>query len=122
MTRHLRVLNRFFRCCLRLRRLRRERCGSRPDVVERVDDSVDHFLDQHAVVALAGDADHRLGAGRPHDQPAVAVEALFRVGDRAADLAVLVRLAAVSVAELRSLIEEARRSQLPVEIKKRRGK
>ena len=44
---------------------------------ERIDDAVDHLLDQHLVVALAHHADHRLGAGRADDQPAVAVEALL---------------------------------------------
>src|SRR3954451_16903129 len=49
-----------------LRRSRVAQCG---------DDVVDHFLDQDAVVALAHDADHGLGAGRTHQQTAVAVEA-----------------------------------------------
>ena len=41
--------------------------GSRARVGQRVDDAVDDLLDQDAVVALAHDADHRLGAGGAHD-------------------------------------------------------
>ena len=51
--------------------------GVRPRVGQRVDDSVDDFLDQSLVVAFSHDADYRLGSGWPHDQPAVPVEALF---------------------------------------------
>src|SRR5262249_22458740 len=63
-------------------------------VVERVDDAVDDLLDQHLVVALAHDADHRLGARRAHDQPAMAVEPSLGVLDGVAHLGVLERLAA----------------------------
>ena len=31
-------------------------------MIERLDDAVDEFLDQHLVVALAHHPDHRLGA------------------------------------------------------------
>src|ERR1700757_2284788 len=61
---------------------------------QRGDDVVDDFLDQDAVVALAHHADHRLGAGRAHEQPAVAIEALLAVGNRRFDLGILERLAA----------------------------
>src|ERR1700752_5382240 len=61
---------------------------------QRVDDIVHHFLDQDAVVALAHHADHGLGAGGAHEQPAVAVEALLAVGDRRFDFGILERLAA----------------------------
>src|SRR5208282_695953 len=46
---------------------------------ERVDDAVDDFFDHRPVVAFAHDADDRLGARRPHHQPAVAIEAIFGV-------------------------------------------
>ena len=44
--------------------------GSGRDVGQRLDDAVDHLLDQHLVVALAHHADHRLGAGGADDQAA----------------------------------------------------
>src|SRR6478735_12594701 len=59
-----------------------------------VDDAVDHLLDKHLVVTLAHDADHRLSAGRPHDQPAMPVETGLRVLDGVAHLGALERLAA----------------------------
>ena len=51
-------------------------------VRQRVDDAVDDFLDQRLVVAFPHDADHRLRSRRPHHEPPVAVEALFRIFDR----------------------------------------
>jgi hypothetical protein len=39
-------------------------------VGQRFDDAVDRILDQGLVVALPHHPDHRLGAGRPHDQTA----------------------------------------------------
>ena len=52
------------------------RSSRRGDRVERVDDAVDDLLDQGLIVGFAGDADHRLGAGRTHDQPTMAIETL----------------------------------------------
>src|ERR1700694_4283846 len=63
-------------------------------LTERGDDAVDNFLDQDAVIALAHHADHRLGAGRTDQQPAVAVEPLFAGVDRRFDLGIVERLAA----------------------------
>src|SRR5262249_13144548 len=48
---------------------------------KRLNDAVDQFLHQELVVALAHDADDRLGAGRTDDEAAVAVEARFRLLD-----------------------------------------
>src|ERR1700730_7751105 len=69
-----------------------ERSGG--DVAQGIDDAVDDFLDQHAVLAFAHDADHRLGAGGANDETAVAVEAPFRLLDGGADLGGLQRLSA----------------------------
>src|SRR5262245_10663526 len=60
---------------------------------ERLDDAVDQFLHQELVVALAHDADDRLGAGRTNDEPAVTVEARFRLLDGRANGGVVERLA-----------------------------
>src|SRR5580704_3729617 len=63
-------------------------------LAERGDDVIDHFLDQDAVVALTHHANHRLGARRADQQPAVAVEPLFAGDDCRLDLGVVERLAA----------------------------
>src|ERR1043166_8356443 len=60
---------------------------------QRLDPAVDDFLDQQFVVALGHHANHRLGAGGPHYQPALAVEAFVRDGDRGLYAGVLQRLA-----------------------------
>src|SRR5690348_669450 len=65
------------------------------DLADRLGDAFDDLLDQQLVIAFAGDADHRLGPRWPHDQPAMAIEALFGRGDRGKHLGVLVRLAAL---------------------------
>src|SRR5262249_61870914 len=44
-------------------------------VGERIDDAVDDLLDQPLVLALAHDADHRLGAPRRRAQPTMTIEA-----------------------------------------------
>src|SRR6266566_6670405 len=75
--------------------------GSR--LSERRYDVVDHFLDQETVIALAHHADHGLGAGRAHQQTAMAVEALLAVDDRGFDLGVVERLAAAIAHVLQDL-------------------
>src|SRR5262245_24296030 len=67
--------------------------------VERVDDAVDHLLDQRQIFTLPGDANNRLGARRPHDQPAVAVKTLLAARNRRAHSRLLVGLA-VPVADI----------------------
>src|SRR6202043_3135639 len=62
-------------------------------LVERVDDTVDDLLDQGQIFALTGDTNNRLGAGRPHDQPAMAVEALGAACDRGTYASILIGLA-----------------------------
>src|SRR6516165_11004005 len=64
-------------------------------VGERIDDAVDDLLDQHLVLALAHDADHRLGAGWTDDQSSMRAEARLRELDRGAHLRVLQWLAAL---------------------------
>src|SRR5207247_1022513 len=80
------------------------RCRS-AHLAERIDDAVDDLLDQPAVVALAHDADDRLGSRGADDQTAVAVEALFAMLDGGADLGVLQRLAALVAHVLEDLRE-----------------
>src|SRR5260370_42355992 len=63
----------------------------RRNFAERIDDAVDHFLDQNGVIALARDPNDRLGAGWPHDQPTVTIESLLGIGDRRANAGMLVR-------------------------------
>src|SRR5882762_7810637 len=75
--------------------MRLARSGGR-GLAERGNDVIDHFLHQDAVVALAHHADHRLGAGRADQQPAMAVEPLFAGVDRRFDLGVVERLAAAA--------------------------
>src|SRR6266478_1701830 len=62
---------------------------------EHFDEAVNDLLDQHPVVALAHDADDRLGARGAHHEPALSVEALFRRGDRGANVCMLERLASL---------------------------
>src|SRR5258707_3791882 len=46
---------------------------------ECIYDLVNDLLDQHLVVTLPHDADHRLGARRAHNQPTMAIEAGLRI-------------------------------------------
>ena len=55
---------------------------SRRRLGHRVADVGDQRIDQVAVVRLGHDADHRLGAGGAHDDPAVIAEPRGRGGDR----------------------------------------
>src|SRR3954468_15500627 len=66
---------------------------------QRIDDSVDNFLDEHLVLALTHHADHRLGAGRADDQPALPVEPRHRALDRGLHLGILKR-SAIAVAHV----------------------
>src|SRR3982075_1801390 len=68
--------------------------SGRRGVAERGDNVIDHFLDHDTVVALAHHPDHRLGAGRADQQPAMAVEPFFAGVNRGFDLGVVERLAA----------------------------
>src|SRR5229473_6641164 len=61
---------------------------------ECIYDLVNDLLDQHLVLALAHDADHRLGARRAHDQPTTAIEAGLRILYGATHFGILKRLAA----------------------------
>src|SRR6266481_1694609 len=72
-------------------------------MAQRRDDVVDHFLDQDTVVALAHHPDHRLGAGRTYQQPAVTVEPLFAGVDRRLDVGIVERLAAAITHVLQDL-------------------
>src|SRR5712675_777865 len=72
-------------------------------MAQRRDDMVDHFLDQDTVVALAHHPDHRLGAGRTYQQPAVTVEPLFAGVDRRLDVGIVERLAAAIAHVLQNL-------------------
>src|SRR6266702_2242604 len=72
-------------------------------MAQRRDDVVDHFLDQDTVVALAHHPDHRLGAGRADQQPAMAVEPLFAGVDRRLDVGIVERLAAAITHVLQDL-------------------
>src|SRR5260370_2480778 len=78
-------------------------CSGRRGLDERRDDMVDHFLDQDAVVALAHDADHGLGAGRADQEPAVAVESIFAVDNRRLHFGIVERLAAAVAHVLQNL-------------------
>src|SRR5262249_16325589 len=62
---------------------------------ERLDHAFDDLLHQDLVAALAHNPDDRLGPGGAHDQPAVSVEARFRILDGAAHIGILERLAAL---------------------------
>src|SRR3954469_333059 len=70
---------------------------------ERRDDGIDDVLDQDAILALAHDADHRLGAGGADQQAAVAVEPLLAIGDRRFDIGIVERLAALVTDVLQDL-------------------
>src|ERR1700722_7753961 len=74
-----------------------ERSNCRPSgrgLAERGDDVVDDFLDQDAIVTLAHHANHGLGPGRAHQEPAMAVEPLLAGIDRRLDVGIVERLAA----------------------------
>src|SRR5712672_937777 len=72
-------------------------------MAQRRDDVVDHFLDQDTVVALAHHPDHRFGAGRADQQPAMAVEPLFAGVDRRLDVGIVEWLAAAIAHVLQDL-------------------
>src|SRR6266481_4321508 len=61
---------------------------------ECIYDLVNDLLDQHLVITLPHDADHRLGTRRAHDQPTTAIEAGLRILYGATHLVILERLAA----------------------------
>ena len=64
-----------------------------------IDQAVDNLLDEREVIALAGDPDHRLRAGGPHDQAPLTVEPLRCACNRSSYGIVLVGFA-VAVADI----------------------
>ena len=77
-------------------------CG-RTHLADQVDKAIDDLFELAGIVALRHDTDKGLGAGGTDDEAALVGKLALRIGDRALDMFVLKRLAALEADILEKL-------------------
>ena len=68
--------------------------GRSGDACNCVSQFLDHTFDKVAVIALSHDTNERFGAGSAHNQPTMASQTSFCIGDQSFDRIVFKRLSA----------------------------